>query len=85
MVKLKSGKEVDLKPLNAFQRLEWMDMLLEYNKKGFPGPGTISGKLTLWSLKIPEAQLDQYTIEEILEIGDLVSEELNKTELDKKK
>jgi hypothetical protein len=85
MVKLKSGREVELKPLNAFQRLEWLDMILEYHRKGMPGPGLIAGKLAVWSLGVKDTQLDEYPIEDILEIGDLVSAELQKTELDKKK
>ncbi len=85
MIKLESGREVELKPLTFFQRAEIYDLYMEYVKRGVFVSYTVCGKAAMYALKIPEAKLDDYSNEEIIEIANKVFEDLQKFELDKKK
>ena len=85
MVKLSSGKEVDLKPLKFFQRAEIKDLALKNYQEKIPVSLVTCGKAAMFALNITEDKLDDFTDEEIYEIGSKVFEGLFLSEADKKK
>ena len=87
MVKLSSGKEIELKPLKFFQRAEIKDIALKNYKEGIPISLALCGKCAIYSGVATEADLDsgKFTDEEVYEIGAKVFETLYLSGVDKKK
>lgn len=85
VVKLSTGKEVELKSLKFFQRAEIKDLALKNYQEKIPVSLVTCGKCAMYALGITEMQLDDYTDEEIYEIGAKVFEVLFLSETDKKK
>jgi hypothetical protein len=87
MVKLTSGREVELKPLKFFQRAEIKDIAFKNYQDKIPVSLALCGKCVIYSGIATEAELDagKFTDEEIYEIGTKVFENLFISTLDKKK
>lgn len=85
MVVLKSGREIELHPLNFFQRAEVKDLALEYWNKKVPLSLTVCGKCVLYAARIAETSLNEWTDEDVYEAGGIVLGDLFKSDLDKKK
>ena len=85
MVKLQSGREVDLKPLTFFQRAEIKDLSLEYYNKNVPVSLTVCGKAVMYACNLNERELNDWDDAEIYECGAKVFESLVVSDIDKKK
>lgn len=85
MVKLESGREIELKPLTFFQRAEIKDLALEYYNKNVPVSLTVCGKAVMFACSLSERDLNDWADEEIYEAGAKVFETLIISDIDKKK
>jgi len=91
MVKLSSGREIELKPLNFFQRAQIKDEALKKYNENIPVSLENCGRALMFSLDMNEAQFEKYLLdgnwqdEEIYEAGAKIFESLWVKELDKKK
>lgn len=84
MVKLSTGREVELKVPTIRQRMKLRDLSLHFYNTG---KGFIEGCLdaALIGLGKNENDVSDYTDEELIEIGTKVFELMNVSETDKKK
>lgn len=85
MVKLKSGKEFEIKPLNFKHRAEIKDLALEYYAKGLRVSLAVCGKAVCYNLGILERDLDNWDDGDIYELGGFIFEQLYLSDTDKKK
>jgi len=85
MVKLSTGKEVDLKPLKFFHRAEIKDLAFKNYRENIPVSLVTCGKCVMYAAGVTESELDNWKDEEIYEAGAKVFEDLFISETDKKK
>jgi hypothetical protein len=85
MVKLKSGKEYEIKGLTFKQRAEIKDLALEYYKRGVPVSLEVCGRAVCFALGIQPGALDSWDDNDVYELGAEVFNQLYLSETDKKK
>lgn len=84
---LNSGKEIEYSKPNWEQRAEIWDLAMEYHAKKVPLSVQVCGKLMKYCkvATFQDLEEEKYSLNEILEIGGLLLNELFSVELDKKK
>ncbi|KPK95789.1 hypothetical protein AMJ80_03505 [bacterium SM23_31] len=85
MVKLSSGREIELKPLKFFQRAEIKDLALKNYRENIPVSLVTCGKCVIYATGITEDELNKWGDAEIYEAGAEVFKTLFISEEDKKK
>lgn len=85
VIKLKSGKEVELKPLTFMQRAELKDLALKNYRENIPVSLVTCGKALIYASSLNEKDLDEWNDNDIYEAGAEIFSQMNLKETDKKK